>query len=217
MRPRVSSSPARSSSAAVAYGRKELASRISPRTVRITAAHVAVPSSKMTPGPDGPAAWMGSADRSIVLTGWNGPRTPDNARIAAAMGGSAAKLGEASDQADRGVLGAGGLTVKSAADSARTAHRPKRSSVNRRAGPTGARRACRRLDGLSDRGGVSIGVPHLAQPAETGPVRGDLCVFGPCMVILFLAAAAGQADSDVEAAGGHCGCIHGAAVYCGDR
>ena|SRR5438552_14135061 len=71
-----------------------------------------------------PAAWMG-ADRSIVLTGWNGPRTPDNARIAAAMGGSAAKIGEASDQADRGVLGAGGLIVKSEADSARTAHRPR--------------------------------------------------------------------------------------------
>jgi hypothetical protein len=46
-------SPAWSSSAAVVYGKKELASRISPRTVRITAAHVAVPSSKMTPGPAG--------------------------------------------------------------------------------------------------------------------------------------------------------------------
>jgi hypothetical protein len=32
-----------------------------------------------------PAAWMGGADRSSVLSGWNGPRTPDNARIAAVL------------------------------------------------------------------------------------------------------------------------------------
>ena len=38
-------------------------------------------------------------------------------------------------------------------------------------GPAGARRACRRLDGLSDRGGVSIGDPSTdasALPADSG-------------------------------------------------
>jgi hypothetical protein len=39
----------------------------------------------------------------------------------------------------------------------------------RRVGPAGARRACRRLDGLSDRGGVSIG----DRSADDGAIRAD--------------------------------------------
>jgi hypothetical protein len=39
----------------------------------------------------------------------------------------------------------------------------------RRVGPAGARRACRRLDGLSDRGGVSIG----DRSADDGAMRAD--------------------------------------------
>lgn len=38
-----------------------------------------------------------------------------------------------------------------------------------RVGPTGARRACRRMGGLSDRGGVSIGDPSPRQAADRLP------------------------------------------------
>jgi hypothetical protein len=59
---------------------------------------------------------------------------------------------------------------------------------------------------------LSCGRFHLP-----GAVRGDLCVFRPCMAVLFLAVAAGQADGDVEASGGDSGGVHGAAVHRGDR
>jgi hypothetical protein len=47
---------------------------------------------------------MGGADRSSVLSGWNGPRTPDNARIAADGRGFAIEVGLTGDGADRGDL-----------------------------------------------------------------------------------------------------------------
>lgn len=50
-----------------------------------------------------------------------------------------------------------------------------------------------------------------------GPVRGDLCVFSPWMVVWFLAEAVGEANGDVEAAGGDGGGVHGSAVDGGDR
>src|SRR5262245_61266272 len=67
------------------------------------------------------------------------------------------------------------------------------------------------------RGRVPLRVPLLAQCAETGPAHGDLCVFGPCMVVPFLAVATGQADGDVEAAGGDGGGVHSSVVDGGDR